>query len=155
MACCALISQCISRHYPCCRRCLPRTLIIIILAWPLPLEFLQSNFGGSSHNRTAGCGQQRVAQRVWETLSSCEAEHMLCSCSPSFYSLLVLMACTACTINRHGRRHLQFLCIFAVRRSRAAPAIRQSSPSLSPSSLCQYLSQSHFAACCSIANNIN
>lgn len=129
MACCALISQCISRHYPCCRRCLPRTLIIIILAWPLPLEFLQSNFGGSSHNRTAGNNGWADRQaECGKPCVSCEAEHMLCSCSPSFYSLLVLMACTACTINRHGRRHLQFLCIFAVRRSRAAPAIRQSSP---------------------------
>lgn len=88
MACCAFISQCISRHYP-CYRCLPRTLIIIILAWPLPLEFLQSIFGGSSHNRTAGCGQRVARQagrrRVWETLFSCEAEHMLCSSSPLLF----------------------------------------------------------------------
>lgn len=101
MACCALISQCISRHYPCCR-CLPRTLIIIILAWPLPLEFLQSNFGGSSHNRTAGNGwpDRQTGSRAGGRAESVgnlllfSVKLSICfALGPPLYSLLVLMAC--------------------------------------------------------------
>lgn len=106
--------------------------------------------------RTAGNGRpdRQAGRRAGRECGKPSSPVKLSICfapGPPLYSLLVLMACTACTINRYGQRHLQFLCIFVVRRSRAAPAIHQSSPS----SLFQYLSQSHFAACCSIANNIN
>lgn len=155
---------------------MPRTLIInmpartphpsppipSLLSLGLPLEFLQSSCG----LRTA-CGPG-PAPGPCVGKGSCEAEHMLCPWFPFPPPLLIIWAAFNGAVDT--RVHYQsawpkassiFMHIYAVRRSRASPAIRPSSPPflllllLLLLLLTQYLSQSHFAACCSIANNIN
>lgn len=122
MACCALISQCIYQsiilatdtYY---QHAGPHLSPPIppLLSLGLPLEFLQSSCG----LRPAGGPAPGPGPCVGK--GSCEAEHMLCPWFPfppppcsSFGLLLMAPYTCACTINPHGQRHLQFLCIFTL-----------------------------------------
>lgn len=128
-----------------------------LLSLDLPLEFLQSSCG----LRTAGGPASGPGPCVGK--GSCEAEHMLCPWFPfppfplfsSFGLLLMAPYTRACTINPHGQRHLQFLCIFTLCAGHVPRQQFARRRLLLLLLLIQYLSQSHFAACCSIANNIN
>lgn len=149
VACCALISQCISQALS-----LPRTLIINMLCLPSAACHLSfyNRISVVRHNRCCGLraaggpGQKGRQARSVCGKRSCEAEHML-----SLFLWLLLMAprtTRALSIPMAKgifNSYAYLLCAGHVPRQQFASR-----------RLClHYLSQSHFAACCSIANNIN